>query len=339
MDTLKLLHIGRDENLGRYTEKTGFTESIRKVCMPMGLPAEAYIRQCPDADILIADAIADIPADLMQGMPELKLIHSEGVAFNRIDIETAGRQGIYVCNCAGMNAQAVAEQAILLMLGVLRNVAYNDQAVRDGRQIQVKEGYMAAGTLRDLSDCTVGLIGCGNIGRCTAKLLKAFHAETYYSQRRRLDADEEQECGVTWAASLAELLKTCDIISLHLPVTPETNRMCDAAFFSQMKPGSCLINTSRGELIDDQALADALKCGRLAMAGLDTLDREPVQKDHPLLLQPQEVESKILFSPHIGGITASSFRRGYKIIWNNILHIAEGSRPDNVVNADFLRNR
>jgi len=192
MDTLKLLHIGRDENLGRYTEKTGFTESIRKVCMPMGLPAEAYIRQCPDADILIADAIADIPADLMQGMPELKLIHSEGVAFNRIDIETAGRQGIYVCNCAGMNAQAVAEQAILLMLGVLRNVAYNDQAVRDGRQIQVKEGYMAAGTLRDLSDCTVGLIGCGNIGRCTAKLLKAFHAETYYSQRRRLDADEEQ---------------------------------------------------------------------------------------------------------------------------------------------------
>lgn len=338
MKQLTILHIGREENMDRYTERTQFTDSVRKVCLPMGLPVDKYLSEAADADVIIADAIAEVPRALIEAMPNLKLIHSEGVAFNRIDLEAAGRKGVYVCNCAGMNATAVAEQAVLLMLGVLRDVANNDRAVREGRQIQVKEGYMTAGNLYDLSDCRVGLIGLGHIGQCTADLLKAFNAHVCYTQRSRLDPADEAKHGVHWADSLDQLLETCDIVSLHLPVTPETEKMCNAEFFGKMKRGCFFINTSRGELVDDEALIGALKSGQVAMAGLDTLEHEPVRTDHILLKQP-EVTSKILFSPHIGGITASSFRRGYRIIWRNILHIAEGTKPDTVVNGQYLEKR
>ena len=108
--------------------------------------------------------------------------------------------------------------------------------------------------------------------------------------------------------------------------------MCGHMFFEQMKPGAYFVNTSRGELVDDEALAEALKSGKLAMAGLDTLDHEPVQKDHPLLNQPAEVAEKIFFTPHIGGITASSFRRGYAMIWENLERLSKGEMLLRVVN-------
>ena len=108
--------------------------------------------------------------------------------------------------------------------------------------------------------------------------------------------------------------------------------MCDSAFFAKMRPGSYFVNTSRGELVDDAALIQALQSGRIAMAGLDTLDHEPVRADHPLLCQPREVAERILFSPHIGGITASSFRRGYAMIWDNIDRLSKGEALLRVVN-------
>lgn len=329
---MKILHIGGEERFRRYMPQ--MDAQMRSV--PAGRPLGEYVQAMPDADVIIVDAMADVPKELIEAMPHLRLIHSEGVGFNRIDLETAGKHGIYVCNCAGMNGQAVAEQTLLLMLGVIRNVANNDQAVRDGRQIQVKEAYMADGSLKDLADHKIGLIGLGHIGQCTAKLLKAFGTNTFYTQRRRALEETEKACGVTWLASQEELLRTCDIISLHLPVTPQTEKMCNSAFFASMKPGSYLINTSRGELVDDEALSEALQSGKIAMAGLDTLDQEPVQKDHVLLNLPEDLANKILFSPHIGGITGSSFRKGYAMIGDNIQRLADGKPLQNVVNAEYL---
>ena len=108
--------------------------------------------------------------------------------------------------------------------------------------------------------------------------------------------------------------------------------MANQNFFAQMQPGSYLVNTARGELIDDAALIEALKSGRLAMAGLDTLDHEPVLKDHPLLNQPQSIASRLLFSPHIGGITAASFYRGYAMIDEDLRLAAQGQKPKRIVN-------
>lgn len=335
---MRILHIGKKECMERYTRETDFTRSVRRVSMLMGRPVREYLERMPEADVIVADAIAEVPGDLIRSMPNLKMIHSEGVAYNKIDIKAAGERGVFVCNSAGMNSQAVAEQTLLLMVGVLHDVAGNDRAVREGRQMQVKENYMSDGSLRSLSDCRVGLIGFGNIGKCTAKLLKAYGTEVFYTQRRRQDEQTEREYQVTWLEAQEELLQTCDIVSLHLPVTPETEGMCDEAFFQKMKEGSYLINTSRGELVKDEALIDALKSGRLRMAGLDTMDHEPVRKDHILLNQPEEIAGRLLFSPHIGGITGSCFRKSYQMIWDNIRRVAEGKVPENVVNGGFFPN-
>ncbi|MCC8139789.1 MAG: 2-hydroxyacid dehydrogenase [Lachnospiraceae bacterium] len=313
----------------RNTVKTDFTASVQVVSLPMSLSAEQYREACPDAEVIVADAIAPVSGELIRSLPHLQMIHSEGVAYNQIDIEAARACGVCVCNCAGMNASAVAEQTVLLMMGLLKDVIAGDRAVRAGKQIRKKEGYMTRGDLKELRDCRVGLIGFGDIGKCTAKLLAAYGAQTFYYKRTPLSAQEEREYSVTYLAQ-DELLASCDIVSLHLPVTPQTEHMCDAAFFEKMKPGAYFVNTSRGELVDDEALIEALRSGRVAMAGLDTLDHEPVAQDHVLVRQPEEIADRILFSPHIGGITASSFRRGYAMIWENIERIAKGERPKNV---------
>lgn len=330
---MKVLHIGKKENMKKYSAKDSLLYSMETADMGYGLAAEEYGRAASDADFLIADAIAPVTEEMMEALPNLKLIHSEGVAYNRIDTEAAKKRGIYVCNSEGMNASAVAEQTVLLMCGMLRDVTGGDRAVREGRQIEVKEGYMRDGNLKELADCSVGLIGFGHIGKCVAALLKAYGVRNiFYNKRHPLGSEEEEKYGISFR-SLSDLLAESDIVSLHLPVTEATMGMADASFFSNMRDGSYFVNTARGELVDDAALADALISGKLAMAGLDTLDHEPVQADHPLLHLPEEAEKRILFSPHIGGITASSFRRSYAMIWEDIAAVINGQRPERIVNG------
>lgn len=329
---MKVLHIGKKGNMERYSAPDSYLYQLERVDMDRGLPAQEYLDAAGDAEFIVADAIAPVTGDLIRQMPNLKLIHSEGVAFNSIDIAAAKECGVYVCNSEGMNASAVAEQTVLLMVGMLRDVAGGDRAVREGRQIQVKEQYMRDGSLKELADCSVGLVGFGHIAKSVAQLLKAYGVqEIYYNKRHPLSPDEEKKYGVSYH-SLSDLLAESDIVSLHLPVNDTTRGMADAGFFRQMKDGSYFVNTSRGELVNDAALAQALESGKPVMAGLDTLDHEPVQADHPLLHLPRETEKRILFSPHIGGITASSFRRSYAMIWEDIEAAAEGRTPGRVVN-------
>lgn len=335
---MKILHIGNEKNVEHYTAKTPFTESAKVVNLPIGLTDAAYAQLAPDAEVIIVDAVTEISEELIKRLPSLKMIHSEGVAFNQIDLEAAGARGIYVCNCAGMNAKAVAEQTILLMLGVIKNVVSGDQAVRDGRQMDVKMGYMGDGSLKELSDCTVGLIGFGAIARAVADMLQSFGVTVYYTKRHRLSPEEEARYQVQYL-SMDELLKTCDMLSLHVPVTGETAGMCSREFFAKCRKGSYFINTSRGELVDDEALREALENGTIAMAGLDTLDHEPVQKDHPMLSWPEKTLAKLLFSPHIGGITGSSFHRGYAMIWEDIEKLSRGETPGHIVNQRELEQR
>mgnify|MGYP002309900899 FL=1 len=250
---MKILHIGNEKNVENYTAKTPFTESAEVVNLPIGLTDAAYAQLAPDAEVIIVDAVTEISEELIKRLPSLRMIHSEGVAFNQIDLEAAGARGIYVCNCAGMNAKAVAEQTILLMLGVIKNVVSGDQAVRDGRQMAVKMGYMGGGSLKELSDCTVGLIGFGAIARAVADMLQSFGVTVYYTKRHRLSPEEEARYQVQYL-SMDELLKTCDMLSLHVPVTGETAGMCSREFFAKCRKGSYFINTSRGELVDDEAL-------------------------------------------------------------------------------------
>lgn len=154
---MKIFHIGKKGNIQRYTEPSEKLEEYELIDIPSDTPASELLARGRDAEVIIIDAVTPLSAELIGAMPDLKLIQSEGVAFNAIDIKAAAERGIFVCNGRGMNASAVAEQTLLLMLGVLKDAVNNDQAVRTGRQIQVKEGYMARGDLMELGDCTIWL--------------------------------------------------------------------------------------------------------------------------------------------------------------------------------------
>lgn len=329
---ITILHVGKKGNVERYTDPSETIQGFDIVDLPSDTSIPKLLEAGGDADVIIVDAITPVPAKLIEAMPNLKLIQSEGVAYNAIDIQAAARKGVFVCNGNGMNASAVAEQTILLMLGVLKDVINNDNAVRSGKQIETKEGYMARGDLMELADCTVGLLGFGAIAKEVARILKVFGVKTYYYSRHKAEAWDEAEYGVSYLP-LEEMLSTCNMISVHVPVTPETREMVNDDFFAKMQDGAYLINTARGEIVDEHALIRALESGKLAMAGLDTLSGEPVRKDHILLNQKPEIATRILLSPHIGGITVSSFKRGYKTAWRNVKKITAGERPDHVVNG------
>lgn len=285
---------------------------------------------CPDADVILADAIATVDARLIDSLPSLRLICSEGVAYNGIDCAAAAKRGVYVTNNAGGNASAVAEQAILLMLGLLRNVVAGDAAVRAGQQIQAKQAVFAHGE-EDLGDQTVGIVGLGAIGQALAVRLRAFGCRVLYTSRHRKER-AETELGVEWRA-LDQLLAESDIVSLNCAVAPETRGMADDAFFAAMRPDAYLVNTARGDLVNNEALVRALESGHLAGAGLDTVAPEPVLADNPLLHLSPEAARRVLFSPHVGGISTGSMRRMQQHMWANVRAIERGERPTCVVNG------
>ena len=292
---------------------------------------EQAAKQNADAQCLLVDAITPVGADLMDLLPQLKMIHSEGVAFNCIDLEAARQRGIYVCHNKGCNAGAVAEQTVLLILMLLRHALEGDEAVRAGRQMEMKERCMVEG-ITELSACKVGLVGFGDIARAAAERLVPFGCELYYYTKHRRLPEEEKKYHVTYLP-LEELAEKSDIVSLHCAVTEETRNLVDAALLRRMKPTAYLINTARGDLVDNEALRQALLEGRIAGAGLDTLSPEPVPAGHPLTALPPEVQRKVVLAPHLGGITEASFRRAHAHMWRNVEHLAAGERPDNIVNG------
>ena len=326
---MKVLIIGKKERYEKYCPDTEFARSAEKINVDLKTPVEEMLAAASDADFIAADAIAKVPAELIQKMPALKVIHSEGVAYNGIDLKAAAERGVYVCNNKGINASAVAEQTILLMLGLLRNVVPCDRDVREGRQIQTKERMMVEG-ITEFEDCRVGLIGFGDIAKALAVRLRPFGCEVYYHATSRKSPDLEAEYGVSWL-ELPELISSCDMVSIHVPVTPDTEKMVDEDFLKRMKKTAYLINTSRGELVDNEALCKALSEGWIAGAGLDTVAPEPVQPDHPLVTLPEGVREKILFSPHIAGITTNTFKKAHRNIWKAFEDAASGRRPRNVV--------
>nr|WP_320026157.1 2-hydroxyacid dehydrogenase [uncultured Acetobacterium sp.] len=283
-----------------------------------------------DADFIFADAVREVSKTLIDNMPHLKLIHSEGVGFNKIDITAAREKGVYVCNNTAVNSTAVAEHTILLMLALQRRLLEGDQMVRNGQQIQAKGSFILDG-IPELGSCHVGLVGMGSIAMETAKRLKPFGSKLSYFNRSR-KSEAENELGMTYLP-LEELCQQCDIISLHLPVTSETTGLINTSLLMLMKPTALLINTARGELVVQEDLVTALISGQIAGAGLDTMYPEPVTLDNPLLNLPEACHYQLLFSPHIAGTTKQAFEKMHRTVWSNILAVSKGNRPINIVNS------
>lgn len=329
---MKALIIGNRDRYEKYlpTDLPIVRETELIFC-PRGSSDAALLAAAPDADFIAADPMTAVGAEAIRGMARLKLIHSEGVGYNGIDLAAARERGVYVCNCRGVNAGAVAEQTVLLMLALLRRLPEGDRAERRGDQIRFKERAMTGG-LRELSQCRVGLIGFGDIARAVAERLRPFGCRLYYTTPRRKDPALEARYSVTYLP-LEELLRACDLVSLHTPVTDATRGMVNGAFLALMRPDAYLINTARGDLVENAALRRALIEGRIAGAGLDTVYPEPTTADNPLVALPESCAGKVIFSPHIGGITEASFSRAHRILWQSFEDVRRGLRPQNIVNG------
>lgn len=326
---MKMLIIGSADRVKKYSPDLHLPEELDVTMVERGADDATILSVAPDADFLMVDAISPVSAQLIESLPNLKLIHSEGVAVNAIDLDAAKAHGVPVCNNAGVNAAAVAEQTILLMLACLRQLVVGDVEARHARQIEMKERLMVEG-IRELGDCTVGFIGFGAIAQATAFRLANWGCTMFYNKRHPLDPAEESRLSVVWS-SHEDIAKTCDIVSIHVPVTSETKGMVDQEFLSMMKPDAILINTARGEVIDQDALAWALEKGCIAGAGLDVLSPEPVEPNNPLLNLSEAAAKKVVLSPHIGGITEGMFYRAYRGVWDNIARVMRGEEPVNRV--------
>ncbi|MBE5970232.1 MAG: hydroxyacid dehydrogenase [Lachnospiraceae bacterium] len=291
---------------------------------------EEILEKSADADVIVVDAIGVVDAELINAMPNLKLIHSEGVGFDKIDTKAAVARNIPVCNNKGINAASVAEHVILLSLALLRNSVAAHLEELNGKQIELKQSMMIEG-IKELGDCTVGLVGFGDIAKETAIRLNAFGCKVFYWNRNKRSDDIEKKYNVIYK-ELDELLAVSDIVSIHVPVTKETKGMVNEQFLDKMKESAYLVNTARGEMVDNEALKDALIKGKIAGAGLDTIAPEPTPKDHILFNLPKDLKARVIFSPHIAGISTGTFKRSQERIWKNIKNIETGVKLENVVN-------
>ena len=254
---MKALVLSRRERYERFAPDRPIVRETELVFCDRSGTEEEWLAAAADAEALFVTPVTWITENLIARMPNLRLIHCEGVGFDRIDLEAARKRGIYVCNNAGCNAGPVAEQAVMMMTMLLHRTLWGDRMVKTGFQGQaVRELEMDVPP--DLSIATVGLVGFGAIGRETALRLRVSGSQVYYYARHRKDPETERRYGVEYLP-LEELAERCDIVSLHLPATAESTHMVDRDFLERMKPGAFLVNTARGAIIDDEALCEAIR--------------------------------------------------------------------------------
>jgi phosphoglycerate dehydrogenase-like enzyme len=276
------------------------------------LPAAALAPLLADVDGFIAGLDA-ITADVLEAAPRLCVVSRYGVGVDNVDLEASRRLGIIVTNTPGANAAAVAELAIALILGSLRPIAAAMAATRAGGWPRLP-GFSLEGR-------TVGLVGLGAIGRAVAKRLAGFNCRVV-AYDPALTKAPEPLAGVCTLLPLPELLAQSDIVSLHLPALESTARMVNADFLAAMKEGSFLINTSRGELVDEGALLAALQSGHLAGAALDAFQQEPPGADNPLVAL-----SNVIATPHMGAHTDGATSAMGRMALEECLAVLSGQEP------------
>lgn len=279
----------------------------------------AFYRTLPHADV-IWHVLRPLSGCDLDAAKRCRLVHKLGAGVNTVDVESATRLGIGVANMPGANAPSVAEGTVLLMLATLRRLPALDRMTRQGG------GWPSDPTLgetvRDIGGCTVGLVGYGNIAKRVEKIVLAMGTPS----SNVLHTSTRDDGHPGWRP-LAELLATSDIVSLHLPLTEATSALLNTDSLALMKPEAVLVNTSRGPIIDETALLDALRSGQLAAAGLDVFTREPVPLDNPLLTL-----DNVVVTPHVTWYTADTMRRYLVEAVDNCERLRDGRDLLNLVN-------
>jgi glycerate dehydrogenase len=276
-------------------------------------PPEQTVARAKSADIVLTNKTR-LAAGVLAQLPKLKFVAVLATGYDVVDVKAARARGIPVANIPSYGTQSVAQHAFALLLELTQQAGHHAATARAGRWSAGPDWCYWDGALRELAGLTLGIIGAGRIGRAAGRIGEAFGMNVLYH-----DISDGP-------ANFENLLRKSDVISLHCPLTPGTRHLINAQTLALMKPGALLINTSRGPLIDDDALAAALRENRLGGAGLDVLSTEPPPADHPLLSAP-----RCLVTPHIAWATTAARARLMGVAVENVKAFLAGA-PRNIVN-------
>jgi len=280
-------------------------------------------------DGMLAMITDGVDPELMDRAPRLRVVSNMAVGYNNIDVAAATARGIVVTNTPGILTEATAELAFALILASARRVVDLDRRTRAGEWTCWAPLLFLS---REVSGKMLGIVGLGRIGRAVARRAKAFGMEVLYHNRVRLEAAEEQDLGVVYAEK-DELLGKADFVSLHVPLSDETRHFIGRRELGIMKPTSYLVNTSRGPVVDEGALVEALREKRIEGAGLDVYENEPVLAPGLTSLD------NVVLMPHVGSATVETRMKMAHMAAENLLAGLRGERPAHVVNPEVLPRR
>ena len=312
---MKIVYLLQNPGIASRTPK-GWNAAVI-AARPDGGYADNDLGEVVDADFLVV-GLEPVTEILFARAKQLKLIQRLGVGYDNIDLDAATRYGVPVCNMPDFNAATVAEHTMMLILALLRRVFESTLLMKGGRW---PLSTVVARGIFDLQGKKLGILGLGEIGRAVAQRAKPFEAEVCYHDGLRPPTVVEEELGVSFVP-LDDLLRQSDILTCHLPLTSQTHGLIGRAELQKMKKTALLINTARGAIVDEDALAEALEQGIIAGAGLDVFAEEPLDPQHRLRRCPN-----VLLTPHAAGQTREAMERMVTMMLENIQRVVEGEEP------------
>jgi glyoxylate reductase len=303
-------------------------EAAEVIAYPAGQPLdEASIRSAAEGCVGIVSQLMDPIRETVLSTPGLKIVSNVAVGYDNIDVPTATAHKVMVTNTPGVLDDATADFAFTLLMSAARRIVEADSFTRQGRF----KGWAIDMMLgADVHGATLGLIGVGRIGRGVAHRAKGFNMRVLYYDPQPLPPDAERDLGAI-RVDLGRLLSESDFVSVHVPLTPETHHLLSTPQFALMKPTAILINTSRGPVVDEAALVEALSAKKLSGAGLDVYEREPAV--HPGLIPLQNV----VLAPHIASATVRTRSEMSAMAARNMATAVRGGRPPNLLNPEVKK--
>jgi glyoxylate reductase len=289
-------------------------------------PRGVLLEKARDVEGLLTLLTDAVDGALMDAAPKLKVVSNLAVGYDNIDVAEATRRHIVVGNTPGVLTETTADMAFALLMAAARRVAEADKYTRAGQWKTWGPKIMLG---QDVHRATLGIIGLGRIGAEMAKRAQGFGMEVIYHDEMRRTPEEDRELGVGFVSDLADLLGRADFISVHVPLTPQTKHLIGAAEFAAMKSTAVFVNTSRGPVVDQGALYEALKSGEIFSAGLDVTEVEPIPSDDPLLTL-----DNVIIAPHIASASFATRSKMALMAAENLIAGLRGEIPPNCVNPE-----
>ena len=294
-------------------------------------PRDVLLNKVKDIDGLLSLLTDKVDAELMDAAPRLKIVSNMAVGFDNINVPKATKRGILVGNTHGVLTETTADFAWSLIMATGRRVAEGDRWTRSGKWKtwgpMILLGY-------DIHHATLGIVGCGRIGLEIAKRAKGFDMKIMYYDTVRRKPEEEKEYGLEYVPKLHDLLSRADFVTVHVPLMAETRHLISTAEFAAMKPTAVFVNSSRGPVVDQKALYEALKSGQIFAAGLDVTEVEPIPMDDPLLTL-----DNITIAPHIASASVATRTKMATMAAANLIAGLKGEMPPNCVNPEVLQKK